>query len=243
MHQPKHTHNPLHLAKAPGYYDYDRPEVIRMLKEQNITPATVIELGCSAGGVGAQMKQAFGTTRYVGVELSAEVAQRARARLDQVLVANVETTLPSALGLGAQEFDLLVALDVLEHLVDPWETLARWVELLKPGGHVIVSLPNIQNIEIIRGLAAGKWEYAEAGLLDVTHLRFFTRQGIEQLIAGAGLRVVRTDSVIPQPMDLSQLQDRGNSVADNNLTLHNLTREQVYGLLTYQYLVIGQKPG
>src|SRR5437667_419033 len=88
---------------------------------------------------------------------------------------------PKDLGLADQRFDLLLALDVLEHLYDPWDVIARWAALLVPGGYVAISVPNVQNVNIIQDLLKGTFTYTDDGLLDATHIRFFTRATMVQM--------------------------------------------------------------
>jgi 2-polyprenyl-3-methyl-5-hydroxy-6-metoxy-1,4-benzoquinol methylase len=86
--------------------------------------------------------------------------------------------------------DVVLCLDVLEHLVDPWTTAARLAKLLKPRGVLIASIPNVRHFRVVLPLLfRGRWEYGEFGLMDRTHLRFFTEQSARQLLRQAGLRV------------------------------------------------------
>jgi hypothetical protein len=80
--------------------------------------------------------------------------------------------------------------DVLEHLVDPWSTLRQALAYVKPGGSVVISLPNIANYGVRLNLLKGEFRYQDFGIYDRTHLRFFTRETFQELVAGAGLRVV-----------------------------------------------------
>jgi len=86
--------------------------------------------------------------------------------------------------------DLILCLDVLEHLVDPWRVTSFLQKLLKPGGALIISVPNIRNRDILFPLLfKGKWDYTEAGVLDKTHLRFFVRRTAIELVESSGLTV------------------------------------------------------
>ncbi len=80
--------------------------------------------------------------------------------------------------------------DILEHLRDPWRLLASQRELLAPGGHVVVSLPNVRHYPVVLGLLRGRWRYQDEGVLDRSHLRFFTRDSARELVSGAGYRMV-----------------------------------------------------
>jgi SAM-dependent methyltransferase len=144
----------------------------------------VLDLGCASGALGAALR-ARGA-RVVGVERDAAYAARARERLDEVVEADLETLDPAALGM----FDVLVAGDVLEHLVDPWSVLARFAAAVEPGGTVIVSLPNVRHWESIFAIALqGRFPRRNEGVFDRTHLRWFTLHDAWSLVDGAGLRV------------------------------------------------------
>ncbi len=125
----------------------------------------------------------------VGVEYVAEQAAQAARVLDVVHVGDVQTLeLPYAPG----SFDCLVYADVLEHIIDPWSLLVCHRPLLASGGTLIVSLPNVQFIGVIAGLLRGRWDYRERGVLDRTHLRFFTRRSAQTMIEDAGYRIMAT---------------------------------------------------
>ena len=98
---------------------------------------------------------------------------------------------PPRLGLADDEpgVDCLIFGDVLEHMVDPWSVLARLSGWVRDGGQVLACIPNVQHYSVIVDLLRGSWRYQEEGLLDRTHLRFFTLEGIQELFARAGLRV------------------------------------------------------
>ena len=173
-------------------YETDRPDI------QAQVPADarrILELGCSAGALGAALKgrAAPGTVTVVGVELDAAYAAAAAERLDRVVHADAETFLS---GPPPEEapFDCLVAADVLEHLVDPWTALARAVELVRPGGTVVVSLPNVLFAgALLRLVRERRWPRDAEGVFDATHLRWFSRRDAEDLLRGAGLRDIEVE--------------------------------------------------
>lgn len=145
----------------------------------------VLDVGC-AEGANADALRAAGAKRIAGVELDEQFAQVARSRYDEVITGSVEEKLPWAPG----SFDTVLCYDVLEHLRDPWSVLARLHELLRPGGRVHVALPNARHTAVWLPLVfRGRFRYAPAGLLDVTHLRFFARRDAEDLVRGAGFEV------------------------------------------------------
>ena len=177
--------------KQQSYFGTPRREMLPFIPE-GIT--SVLEIGCGTGAFGALVKQQR-RCRYTGVELMEQAAELARTRLDEVVVANIEhTNLPFEYG----SFDCLVCNDVLEHLVDPWQSLKDLTKFLSPGGYIISSLPNVRFSEVVKDLVIRKrWEYKSEGVLDRTHLRFFTEKSIESLMKSAGLNVLELRGINP----------------------------------------------
>lgn len=164
-----------------SYYIQSRPEVAALV------PAScqrVLDVGCGCGHFGQLLRERGHDV--TGVELVPEMAEQARHWLERVEVMDIETDAwPFSLG----SFDALVFADILEHLVDPWRVLRQAVELLAPGGVVVASIPNLQNIDVLWRLVRGRWEYRERGITDFGHLRFFTLQTIRGLFSQAGLQI------------------------------------------------------
>jgi len=150
-------------------------------------PRTVLDVGCGRGlnGEIAHEKGAHA----VGIEQWKPSADAARARLDEVIEADIEHD-DSTNALGNRRFDLIIFGDVLEHTRDPLGVMERFLPFLEDGGHVIVSLPNVAAWTVRLGLLAGNFEYAQSGILDETHLRFFTRQTATRLVERAGLELL-----------------------------------------------------
>jgi SAM-dependent methyltransferase len=142
----------------------------------------VLEVGCHTGYF-SRVLRAEGC-QVIGVEINAEAATRAREEGFDVRVGSIEDE--ALLASLPRAFDDLLLMDVLEHLVDPWTTLARLREHVRPGGQLLVSLPNVACWTVRRALLAGRWEYTCDGLLDRTHLRFFSFHTAQALIQGAG---------------------------------------------------------
>lgn len=146
----------------------------------------ILELGCSEGALGAALKQRQ-RALIVGVEVDPAYASVAEARLDRVVASDIDTFLHQCVPPEAP-FDCLVAADVLEHLVDPWQALERAVALLQPGATVVISVPNVAEWRgLLRMLRSGRWPRDDEGVFDRTHLRWFTFQDALDLLRGAGL--------------------------------------------------------
>jgi SAM-dependent methyltransferase len=177
--------------KCDAYFSTPRREMLDFVPED---VKSVLEIGCGTGAFGALVKRERGCY-YFGVELSEKAASLARDRLDGVVVANIET---DVLPFERRSFDCLVCNDVLEHLVDPWVSLRYLLEFIRPGGAVVVSIPNVRFSEVVKDLVFRKrWEYKDEGVLDRTHLRFFTESSVRSMISSAGLQLVRLNGINP----------------------------------------------
>jgi SAM-dependent methyltransferase len=163
------------------YYEQARPEVAALVPAEC---QRVLEVGCAGGELGRLLR---GRGHHVtGIELVPDMAERARRWLDQVVTADVEA---DGIPFPPASFDAIVFADVLEHLVDPWRVLREAADVLAEGGVVVASIPNVQNVDVLRRLLCGRWDYRERGILDLGHLRFFTLHSIRGLFAQAGLRI------------------------------------------------------
>ena len=151
----------------------------------------VLEVGCSVGHVTEHLV-ANGNT-VVGVEIDPVAADEARRFATAVHVGDLDRTPLDELVDGP--FDVIVFGDVLEHLRDPTAALDAAVRLLTPDGHVVVSIPNAAHADVRLMLLEGRWDYQEHGLLDETHLRFFTRDGLRSLLAASGLTATDVERV------------------------------------------------
>jgi 2-polyprenyl-3-methyl-5-hydroxy-6-metoxy-1,4-benzoquinol methylase len=185
--------------------------------------ARVLDIGCSTGNTGVMLKER-GLCQWVsGVELFEQTASIARTRLDHVVVSPIEEALEQ---IADQSFDCILCLDVLEHLVDPWRVLEQLSKKLKPQGVLITSIPNIRHVSILLKLfLLGRWTYTDSGILDRTHLRFFTKQSVLSLL------------------DLPQLHlEKVSYLVSRRLVwAHWLSAGMLSGFLTSQYLTRSRK--
>jgi 2-polyprenyl-3-methyl-5-hydroxy-6-metoxy-1,4-benzoquinol methylase len=146
----------------------------------------ILECGCSTGFISKQL--AAGGSRVVGIEIDTEAAERARQFCARVL--SLDLNQPDWSQAVGEQFDLVTYGDVLEHLLEPQAVLRETRNVLVPGGRVLISLPNIAYWTMRGKLLMGKFEYASMGLLDYTHLRFFTVHTARNMIEQAGYRIV-----------------------------------------------------
>lgn len=164
------------------YYAFSRPDVQRLV---NTDSKRILDVGCGAGMLGGSLKQERGVEVW-GVEYVPEVAKVAAGRLDRVISGGIEDALAQ---LPDGYFDTIICADVLEHLVDPWQVLNDLKAKLAPGGELVASIPNIRHWSVVSRLLEGRWEYADAGILDRTHLRFFTWHDCMLMFEKAGYSI------------------------------------------------------
>jgi O-antigen biosynthesis protein len=152
----------------------------------------ILEFGCSTGFLSRHLVERG--CKVTGVEIEAEAAEKARQWCDQVFVADLNK--PDWADGFSRNYDTILFGDVLEHLVDPTRVLRQAAELLLPDGRVVISLPNIAYWKIRASLLMGKFEYTSVGILDVTHLRFFTPATARRLIEESGYRLISTHPIL-----------------------------------------------
>lgn len=164
-----------------GYYENDRPELTRFVPE---TARRILEIGCGNGAVGGALKMRQ-PCHVTGIEYVPAAADIAATRVDRILIGDCEQMDFTAV-FEQGEFDCLIAGDVLEHLRDPEWLLRRLKPFLAPDATVITSIPNVRHISVLAQAIQGHWTYEDAGILDRTHLRFFTRREIDKMLANLG---------------------------------------------------------
>ena len=176
-----------------GYYDHARPELIALLDH---VPRVVLDIGCAGGALGKSLKERHPGVVVTGIELSEEAVALAATRIDRALSENVEKLDFQKAGFGLGSIDAVFFPDILEHLYDPWNLLARIKPYLARDAQVLASIPNIRNVWLINQLILCKWDYEEAGLLDVTHIRFFTMKGVIDLFSQTGYSIAHIERTV-----------------------------------------------
>ena len=158
----------------------------------------VLEVGCGPGSI-TRLLAGQGQCRVTGLELDPEAIKKVSPYCEVVMQADLNAaTWPNLLD-GAGQFDVVVAADVLEHLYDPWTALQRMVPFIRPDGYLVISLPHVGHAAVAACLINGDFEYRDWGLLDRTHIRFFGLRNIEDLFAGAGLKIIEASYVVKPP--------------------------------------------
>ncbi len=170
-------------GKAALYRDAENPVLLAHVLATLPAGGRVLDLGCGSGGLLARLAGHAG--HRAGGELSAAAAPEAARVAEEVVNLPIDAELPFALA----SFDVVVCADVLEHVSEPEAALATAVGLCRPGGAVVISVPNVAYWQARLRLLRGVWRYEPTGLFDSGHLRFLTRDTLLELVAGAGLTV------------------------------------------------------
>lgn len=169
------------------YFSGSRPEVAELVP---YGAKRVLDVGCGFGGLGILLRERKVESLY-GIEINPSASAHLEKLYDRHWIGSVESI---ELTGDLPKFDCIIFSDVLEHLLDPWSTLMRYSNYLSDGGKIIASIPNVRNLGLIYSLLfRGRWTYSDSGLLDRTHLRFFTRIEIEDLFSRAGLYIERIE--------------------------------------------------
>jgi predicted TPR repeat methyltransferase len=184
------------MGNHQDYYSHSRPELVAALPASDDN--RVLDLGCGSGGMSRHIREQGRASEIWGVEINSDAAAVARqsGALDRVLEGDLETVTGQ---LPPSHFTHVIAGDVLEHLVDPWQALSLLKVSMAPGGHFICSIPNIRNLSFILALLfKGRFEYRDSGVMDRTHLRFFARKDVYDLFDQAGFRDILIGPVRPK---------------------------------------------
>lgn len=178
------------VGKVEVYADFGNPALLRAVRAHLPAGGSVLDVGCASGGLLAALEDDAG--RREGIEPDPAAAAAAAAHADTIHVGRVDDV-----DVPAGVFDVVVLGDVLEHLPDPQAALARARRWLQPRGRVVVSLPNVAFWSVRLGLLAGRWEYRSSGILDDTHLRFYTWTTGARLVEEAGFTIDAQEAVVP----------------------------------------------
>jgi SAM-dependent methyltransferase len=203
-----------------NYKPYGTHEVVLRLIPDGVR---VLDVGCAAGYLGAELTNR-GSTVF-GVDVDEAAVKRAGGFYHDIRCLNLETA--TSLPWPRGSFDVIVAADVLEHLRDPRETLAMLASYLRSGGTLIVSLPNIAHFSVRVGLLLGRFRYTRTGILDETHLRFFTFDSACDLVSDSGVEIA----------EVIGASDRFGRFLQANDTIGRALR----GLLAFNIIIVARR--
>jgi 2-polyprenyl-3-methyl-5-hydroxy-6-metoxy-1,4-benzoquinol methylase len=172
-------------AKVRGYFNVDRHDLFQLVPSG--PPGRVLDIGAGEGSMLVALKRSGKAREVVGVELMAiPGGGQNRPEIDRFIIADIEQ---QRLDLEPESFDVVICGDVLEHLRDPWSALQYLSGFLRCAGIFVISLPNILYWRAFARIALGDFRYASSGVLDRTHLRFFCRKNMLDLVRSAGLDI------------------------------------------------------
>ena len=181
------------------YPDHANPDLLERIP---LSAGVVLDVGCNTGALGAAYRRLNPRARLLGIESDPAAAELAAQRLDQVAVVDVEQDpMPFALD---RPIDCIVYGDMLEHLRDPWPVIRRQAEALSDDGTILICVPNMEHWSFADRLLRGTWKYEPNGLLDETHLRWFSLETMREGLEAAGL--VPHD-VAPRVFDAAKAQE------------------------------------
>ncbi len=179
-----------------------------LLERIPLDARTVLDVGCRTGALAAAYRQRNPRALLLGIEKDPAAAAIAEQWLDQVAVVDVETDpLPFRLSAG---IDCIIYGDILEHLEAPWETLRRHLDVLSDDGTLLICIPNVEHWSFAARLLQGTWDYEPSGLLDATHLRWFSLESMRRMLLVAGLSLC---DVHPRVFDAEEGRAFANAIA------------------------------
>ncbi|MBL8519962.1 MAG: class I SAM-dependent methyltransferase [Betaproteobacteria bacterium] len=204
-------------------------------------PRVLLDIGCSAGLFGEEVRTRYPDCRTLGIEPHATTAAAAATRLHQVIQAPLEAVDFAAEGIAPGSIDTVVAADVLEHMVDPWRAMLKIRPLLTPDAQLIFSVPNGRFLPFLHGIVDfGDWQYTDRGMLDVTHLRFFSLKTFTTLLNETGFRVEHCNYMLEPKLEAfyaEQVKMPRISIGMGRMILNDLTAQELAELCTWQFYI------
>lgn len=209
-----------------NYFNMDsNPHLVEMIEEEKNTSINVLEIGCDCGATLLEIQNSYSEAKIYGVELNENAAVIANGFAD-VIIANIENlNLPYA----ENYFDYILFGDVLEHLHNPKTVLEYIKKYLKNTGKIVASIPNIMHASVIKSMIHGDWSYRDTGLLDRTHIHFFTYNEIQRMFDLIGLSIKKSNFII------YKLNDSDEEFIDKLMILDTTTPRFMFQ--TFQYVI------
>lgn len=227
---------PQHSPSTLQSYTTQRPDIVAQVPPEAMC---ILDVGCSNGSLGGALRALVPGRRVEGVEFDGGFCQQAAEKLDKVIQADMNH-FDWSRHYAENAFDCMIFADVLEHLVQPWQTLHEAVKYLKDGGVVIVSLPNIRHVSALHSIfIKGTFPRVGRGIFDDTHLRWFTRRDAIALLQGAGL----TDIQSAGNLRINDIPDTRLNRKVRQYSRHIEKLPLAREFLSYQFILKGTKKG
>lgn len=180
----------LYQDKADEYFSLERDVILKQIKGSNIN---ILDVGCGSGELGNRLKKQNNVQVY-GIEINKKAFKKAEQKLDKVYHGNIETM---HMPFEKETFDYIILGDVLEHLINPKTILKKLFTYLNNSGSIIITVPNVKYWRTTKSLIfKDEWEYQDWGILDFTHLRFFTKKSLINLTRKLGFHNTKSKWVI-----------------------------------------------
>ncbi|AMM40511.1 Methyltransferase type 11 domain protein [Candidatus Desulfofervidus auxilii] len=211
------------------YYRQERKDVEALIPKE---ARRILDVGCGEGILGKRLLEK-GVKEVVGVEIEQAVCEKARENLSIVICGNIEEI---DLPFEEKYFDCIVFADILEHLKDPLSVVKKLKKHLKDSGVVVASIPNVRYYQVINMLVDGYWTYGDYGILDRTHLRFFTKKEILALFKNAGFEITTIAGNV-DPKYYTVCNSTQAEISFGRISLKDLSSEEIKDLFVFQYLI------
>lgn len=215
----------------PIYSSAVRYDILKLIDEKEDSNIRVLEVGCACGGTLLEIKNRYKKSEIYGIELNEKAANIAKFVAD-VKTENIEN---EKLSYEEKYFDYIIFGDVLEHLYDPYKVIKNMKKYLKDDGKILSSIPNIMHYSVIRQLLNGRWTYEDAGILDRTHIRFFTLNEINNMFIKAGFEIKK--------VAVNRIQKSQSDKEFLNVLINISNREVSNQFDAYQYVIKAVKKG
>ena len=177
-------------------HEHHNPDLLKLIPPQAVC---LIEIGCSSGALAREFKKINSRCHYFGIDINPSYVDLARRHCDEIASLDIDSAGEDFFAAHSDR-DCWIFGDTLEHLKDPWRVLRAIRANLPISGCVVACIPNAQHWSVVTRLALGDFRYEDSGLLDRTHLRWFTRQTIIELFSDCGFAIVAGESrIFPEP--------------------------------------------
>ena len=220
------------------YQHHFNPALLEVLAHP---PRILLDIGCASGLLGQAVKSRNPGCRTIGIEPNEATAKLAAKNLDQVLCGKFEDFKLEAEGIAPGSIDTVVAADVLEHMYDPWHVMTGLKPYLSKDAQIILSIPNTRNLGLMKGLMDdGVWQYAEKGLLDITHIRFFTLKEIGNFLTQTGYRLEHVNYFLEPRFEQLYAENQNKpeiNIRVGRMAFERLTPKELAELCTWQFFV------
>lgn len=171
------------------YYTYERKEIYPFIPSNIMR---TLDVGCASGIFSARLKEERNVETW-GIEMVEEAANEAKENLDKVLLGSFEDVYSQ---LPKNYFDCVFFNDVLEHMMNPEDCLIKVKDILADGGHILASIPNVRHVSVLRELFFKKdWKYTDSGIMDKTHVRFFTEKSMRRMVENCGYKIEKMEGI------------------------------------------------